>query len=141
MENNKKGDLIKNVQILLEASPDTRDNDGELSLTYQYHFWHGTPEEFIMERMPSKIERTRRELQQNNPKLRGRSYEARQAHAKVIRAEKSRNIGQIEDLSSMFPPLKNPYGKSLVDTIQEAKNNPQRFKKEGFFASLFRKLF
>lgn len=124
MENNKKLDITKNVLALLEVSPETRDNDWELSMKYLYHFWNGTKEEFIQERMPSKIERTRRELQHNNTKLRGKTYEARQIHAMKIREEKSRS----------HSPEK------LEKTYTVAEDVSYKFEKETKFQWLIRKL-
>lgn len=75
-----------------------------------------------MDRMPSKIERTRRELQHNNPKLRGEYYEARQIHAKKIREEKHRNLGQYEDCSNIFEPIRIKKETYLQFVIRKLSN-------------------
>lgn len=123
MEKCKKGEMSKNVEMLLNVEPKTRDNDGDLSLMYLFHYWNWTKEEFIRDRMPSKIERTRRELQQNNPKLRGTSYEVRQIHAKVKREEYSRSQEKPEKLEKIYPVLKSNYA---INGIIQDKNYEDR---------------
>lgn len=106
MENSIK----ENVRRLLQVAPDLRDNDWELALTYNFHFLHLSDTDFILSNKAHQIINARKDLQHDDPSLRGIKYEARQKYCNKFRVErrkersqeKPENLGNIEDVSHIF---------------------------------------
>jgi len=73
--------IKENVKVLLENLPELRDNSGELSLQYRFTFTREVSlEDFIKNKMESKITRASADIQLNYPELRGAKWWERQSH-------------------------------------------------------------
>jgi hypothetical protein len=97
--------------MLLEVDSKTREDDGYLASMYLYHYYNGTPHEFILDNVSITLVKTRQRLQNKYPHLQASKEvrEKRQKHCIAFKQEYRKQRSQekpewtvAEDVSYKF---------------------------------------
>lgn len=117
--------IIQNVKLLLEADPKTRDDDGYLSSLYLYHFYNGSPHEFILDNIQITLVKTRQKLQNKYPNLQA---------SKEVKIERQKHNVKFKQEYKKAKSQEKP--ENLQNTCTVAEDKSYMFQKESFSESV-----